>query len=62
MCPHRGSVPTTTELGAHGERIGAARLNDAGIPNDGPQKATTARIPALTDPDGNRLVFTGSLD
>jgi catechol 2,3-dioxygenase-like lactoylglutathione lyase family enzyme len=39
----------------------AARLNNAGIINDGPQKATTSRILALTDPDGNRLVFTGSL-
>lgn len=39
----------------------AARLNDVGIINDGPQAATTSRILALTDPDGNRLVFTGSL-
>jgi catechol 2,3-dioxygenase-like lactoylglutathione lyase family enzyme len=39
----------------------AARLNNVGIVNDGPQKATTSRILALTDPDGNRLVFTGSL-
>jgi predicted enzyme related to lactoylglutathione lyase len=39
----------------------AARLKNAGIVNDGPQKATTSRILALTDPDGNRLVFTGSL-
>ena len=39
----------------------AARLKNVGIVNDGPQKATTSRILALTDPDGNRLVFTGSL-
>lgn len=39
----------------------AMRLNEAGISNDGPQEATTSRILALVDPDGNRLVFTGSL-
>lgn len=39
----------------------AARLNTVGIDNQGPQKATISRILALTDPDGNRLVFTGSL-
>ena len=39
----------------------AARLNDVGVVNDGPQEATTSRILALTDPDGNRLVFTGPL-
>ena len=39
----------------------SARLNDVGIANEGPQTATTSRIVALTDPDGNRLVFTGSL-
>jgi catechol 2,3-dioxygenase-like lactoylglutathione lyase family enzyme len=39
----------------------AARLNNVGIVNDGPQTATTSRILALTDPDGNRLVFTGPL-
>ena len=39
----------------------ATRLNGVGILNDGPQRATTSRILALTDPDGNRLVFTGSL-
>ena len=39
----------------------AARLNGVGIVNDGPQTATTSRILALTDPDGNRLVFTGPL-
>jgi hypothetical protein len=38
-----------------------ARLNDVGIANDGPETATTSRILALTDPDGSRLVFTGSL-
>jgi hypothetical protein len=39
----------------------APRLNNLGIVNDGPQKATTSRIVALTDPDGSRLVFTGPL-
>ena len=39
----------------------AARLNRVGILNDGPQKASASRILALTDPDGNRLVFTGPL-
>ena len=39
----------------------AARLNKVGVVNDGPQEATTSRILALTDPDGNRLVFTGPL-
>ena len=39
----------------------SARLNEVGIANDGPQTATTSRIVALTDPDGNRLVFTGSM-
>lgn len=40
----------------------SARLNDVGIADDGPRTATTSRILSLTDPDGNRLVFTGSLD
>jgi hypothetical protein len=39
----------------------AACLNGVGIVNNGPQKATTSRVVALTDPDGNRLVLTGSL-
>jgi hypothetical protein len=36
-------------------------LADAGIVNDEPQTATTSRIVALTDPDGDRVVFTGPL-
>ncbi|GAB2736211.1 VOC family protein [Salinifilum aidingensis] len=38
----------------------AADLDRAGIPYDGPQEATTVRLLVLTDPDGNRIVFTGS--
>lgn len=37
----------------------AARLTDAGVDNDGPQQATSSRILALEDSDGNRVVFTG---
>jgi catechol 2,3-dioxygenase-like lactoylglutathione lyase family enzyme len=36
------------------------RLNSAGIANEGIQDATSSRILALVDPDGNRVVFTGS--
>jgi hypothetical protein len=38
-----------------------ARLNEVGIDNDGPQDATSSQILTLVDPDGNRVVFTGSL-
>lgn len=37
----------------------ADRLTDAGIANDGPQDATSSRVLSLSDPDGNRVVFTG---
>jgi catechol-2,3-dioxygenase len=37
----------------------AARLAEAGIPNAGPEQATSSRILRLEDPDGNRLVFAG---
>ena len=38
----------------------AARLADAGLDHAGPQQATSSRILPLLDPDGNRVVFTGS--
>lgn len=37
------------------------RLDEAGVPHDGPQNATSSRILPLLDPDGNRVVFTGAL-
>jgi catechol 2,3-dioxygenase-like lactoylglutathione lyase family enzyme len=44
-----------TDLGA-----AAARLAAAGIDHGGPQPGGGARILQLTDPDGNRVVFTGA--
>jgi catechol 2,3-dioxygenase-like lactoylglutathione lyase family enzyme len=38
----------------------AAHLNEAGIAHDGPQDATSSRVLSLVDPDGNRIVFTGT--
>ncbi|GAB2656962.1 VOC family protein [Kribbella swartbergensis] len=38
----------------------AERLKEVGIAHDGPQDATTSRILSLVDPDGNRVVFTGT--
>ncbi len=38
----------------------AARLDDAGVEHPGLQQATSSRIQPLLDPDGNRVVFTGS--
>ncbi|ROS75402.1 VOC family protein [Cellulomonas sp. PhB143] len=38
----------------------AARAADAGIEHDGPQPGGGARILQLSDPDGNRVVLTGS--
>jgi catechol 2,3-dioxygenase-like lactoylglutathione lyase family enzyme len=38
----------------------AARLSDAGIDHPGPQPATAFRVLILQDPDGNRVVATGS--
>ena len=35
------------------------RLARAGIDHGGAQDATTSRILPITDPDGNRIVFTG---
>lgn len=42
------------------ERV--ASLDRAGIRHDPPQQATSFRIVLLTDPDGNRIVFTGPPD
>lgn len=39
----------------------AAELTGAGIQHAGPLDATTVRILPLTDPDGNRVVFTSPL-
>lgn len=38
----------------------AARLTTAGIGHDGPQFGGGARILQLADPDGNRVVVTGT--
>ncbi len=38
----------------------AARLADACVDHGGPRQATSSRILPLLDPDGNRVVFTGS--
>lgn len=38
----------------------AARLIDVGIAHDGPAPGGGARILTLTDPDGNRVVLTGT--
>lgn len=38
----------------------AARLTAAGIRHNGPQPGGGARILQLTDPDGNRIVLTGT--
>ncbi len=38
----------------------AARLADVGITHDGPAPGGGARILVLTDPDGNRVVLTGT--
>ena len=38
----------------------AARLATAGLDHGGPQPGGGARILQLTDPDGNRVVFTGA--
>ncbi len=37
----------------------AERLAEVGVVDDRPQRATSSRILALEDPDGNRVVFTG---
>jgi hypothetical protein len=37
-----------------------ARLREVGIPNDGPEDATSSRILSLVDLDGNRIVVTDS--
>ncbi len=36
-----------------------ARLNAAGVANDGAQDVTSSRVVQLADPDGNRVVFSG---
>lgn len=36
-----------------------AHLDQTGIRHAGPQDASSSRILPLTDPDGNRIVFTG---
>lgn len=40
--------------------VAAARLTAAGIDHAGPQPGGGARILQVSDPDGNRLVFTGA--
>ena len=40
----------------------AARLDDVGIEHVGPWEASKARIVQVWDPDGNRVVFTGTAD
>ena len=37
----------------------AARLADSGIAHAGVERVTSSRALMLTDPDGNRVVFTG---
>ena len=44
-----------TDLDAAGARLAAA-----GFDHDGPQPGGGARLLILTDPDGNRVVLTGS--
>ncbi|WCO67261.1 VOC family protein [Iamia majanohamensis] len=43
------------DLDAH-----AARLAEAGLTDATPQSATSSRILQVADPDGNRLVLTGT--
>jgi predicted enzyme related to lactoylglutathione lyase len=38
-----------------------AQLDEAGIAYDGPQDVTASRIVQLSDPDGNRIVFSEPL-
>lgn len=38
----------------------AARLTRAGVDHDGPEPGGGTRILRLADPDGNRVVFTGT--
>ena len=38
----------------------AARLTGAGLAHAGPQPATSSRVLVLEDPDGNRVVLTGT--
>lgn len=38
----------------------AARLTGAGLEHPGPQRVTASRILPLEDPDGNRVVVTGT--
>jgi len=38
----------------------AARLDAAGVHHEGPQPGGGSRVLVLTDPDGNRVVITGS--
>jgi len=38
----------------------AARLNAAGLEHDGPQPGGGGRILQLSDPDGNRVILTGT--
>jgi predicted enzyme related to lactoylglutathione lyase len=39
----------------------ARDLDRLGVRHDGPQDASTARVLTLTDPEGNRIVFTAAL-
>ncbi len=52
---HSSVVLDETDLDA-----AAARLAAAGLEHAGPQAGGGARILQLTDPDGNRVVFTGA--
>lgn len=47
-------------LGETDLNAAAARATAAGIDHDGPQPGGGARILQLTDPDGNRIVLTGT--
>ncbi|GAB2479627.1 VOC family protein [Jatrophihabitans fulvus] len=38
----------------------ATRMTEAGVAHDGPQPGGGARLLQLSDPDGNRVVVTGS--
>jgi len=38
----------------------AAHVNSVGLTNGAPHQATASRILALEDPDGNRIVVTGT--
>ena len=53
---HSSIVFDETDLDAR-----SALLDAAGVTHDGPDDATTTRVLQVSDPDGNRLVFTAPL-